>query len=188
MPSRDELLIRAAAIGLDSQPAKYQNDSLLEQAVIYAEKNKTPGTAAVAATTTLTSNGTNVTAGDTISIAGRTYTFVAALDNATPNQILIGASASATLDNVKAALSPAQAGQGTTWSYPTIPLSEVVTGTKTATTLVITARNTGIAGNSIPTTKVAATLSFTGATMAGGVVGTGPNAQTLAALSGGANV
>jgi len=187
MPSRAELVARAAAIGLDSSPNKYLNDSVLEQAVIFAEKNKTPATAAVAASTTLTATGNPVN-GDTMTVAGRTYTFVTTIDNATPNQILIGAAATNTLDNIKAALSPAQAGQGTTWSYPTVPLSEVVTGTKTATTLVISARNTGTAGNSIGTTDTSANLAFTGATMAGGVTGTGPQAEVLAGLSGGANV
>lgn len=187
MPSRQELQVRAAAIGLNSTAAKYFNDSVLEQAVIFAEKAKTPATAAVQATTTLTASG-NPANLETMTLAGRTYTFVTTLDNATPNQILIGAAATNTLDNIKAAISPTQTGQGTTWSYPTTPLSEITCGAKTATTLVFTARNAGVEGNAIVTTETSSVLAFTGGTMASGVTGTGPTAEQIAAVSGGANV
>lgn len=185
MASRSELEIRASAIGVVS--ASYPNDSKLEQAIIYAEKIKTPSTAAVKATTTLTSTGVAAD-GNTITIGGRTYTLVTTLDNATANQIFIGGSASITLDNIKAALSPTQIGSGTQWSTPTVPHSEILCGAKTATTLVVTASRTGVAGNSIATTKVAANFAWTGATMSGGVEGTGPRAEDIAAISGGANV
>lgn len=38
MASRAELVLRACATNVDHTLAKYNNDSLLEQAVIYAEK------------------------------------------------------------------------------------------------------------------------------------------------------
>lgn len=38
MPSRSELVLRAGAANVDYTLAKYNNDSVLEQAVIYAEK------------------------------------------------------------------------------------------------------------------------------------------------------
>lgn len=38
MASRAELIIRACAANVDYTAAKYNNDSVLEQAVIYAEK------------------------------------------------------------------------------------------------------------------------------------------------------
>lgn len=37
MPARAELVLRAGAVNLDVTLAKYSNDSVLEQAVIYAE-------------------------------------------------------------------------------------------------------------------------------------------------------
>jgi hypothetical protein len=49
MASRSELVIRACAANVDHTAAKYNNDSLLEQAVIYAEKALT----ATATATTL---------------------------------------------------------------------------------------------------------------------------------------
>ena len=47
MASRAELVLRAAAVNVDHTATKYNNDSVLEQAVIFAEK-------AVTATTTAT--------------------------------------------------------------------------------------------------------------------------------------
>lgn len=38
MASRSELILRAGAANVDYTLAKYNNDSVLEQAVIYAEK------------------------------------------------------------------------------------------------------------------------------------------------------
>lgn len=38
MPSRSELILRACAANVDHTQTKYNNDSVLEQAVIYAEK------------------------------------------------------------------------------------------------------------------------------------------------------
>lgn len=188
MPSRAELRVRAAAAGLDSTANKYGNDSVLEQAVIYAEKAFTPVTAAVAASGTLTSTGTNVSAADTVTIGGKTYTFIATLDNTVANQVLIGASASASLDNLKSAIQTNPSGQGSLWSYPTVKDPEVTASTKTATTLLVVAARDGADGNLIPTTETAATLSWGAATLASGVNGTGPTARTIASLSGGANV
>ena len=50
MASRAELVLRACAVNVDHTLAKYSNDSVLEQAVIYAEKALTASTTA---TTTL---------------------------------------------------------------------------------------------------------------------------------------
>lgn len=50
MASRAELVLRAAAVNVDHTLAKYNNDSVLEQAVIYANKAVT---ATSTATTTL---------------------------------------------------------------------------------------------------------------------------------------
>lgn len=39
MASRNDLILRACAVNVDHTLAKYQNDSVLEHAVLYAEKN-----------------------------------------------------------------------------------------------------------------------------------------------------
>lgn len=186
-PTRSELEVRASAIGVDSTLLKYKNDSVFEQAIIYAESTKSPTTAAVAASTTLTSTGVAPTQGDTVTIAGRTYTFVTVVDNSTANQVLIGTAAQS-LQYLKDAIQPTQAGVGVEFSSATPANGEIVCGAITATTLVIRAARTGAYGNALGTTKVAATLSFTGATMAGGVDGSGPRASDLAGIHGGANV
>lgn len=50
MASRAELVLRASALNVDHTLAKYNNDSVLEQAVIFANKAVT---ASIAAVTTL---------------------------------------------------------------------------------------------------------------------------------------
>lgn len=45
MPSRAELELRAAPCNIDVTQTKYLNDSVLEQAVIYAEQHMTAQTA-----------------------------------------------------------------------------------------------------------------------------------------------
>lgn len=76
MPSRQELVIRANAVGLD--PTTIPNDSKLEQKVLYLEKNGTTYTETLG-TQTLTSDATNVSDGETVTIGNRTYTFKTAL-------------------------------------------------------------------------------------------------------------
>lgn len=46
MPARAELVLRAGAVNVDHTLSKYQNDSVLEQAVLYAEKRVTASTTA----------------------------------------------------------------------------------------------------------------------------------------------
>jgi len=58
MASRAELVLRASAVNVDHTLAKYQNDSVLEQAVLYAEKAVTATSAA-----TQTTPPTSATAG-----------------------------------------------------------------------------------------------------------------------------
>jgi hypothetical protein len=41
MASRSELVLRACAVNVDHTATKYGNDSVLEQAVLYAEKHVT---------------------------------------------------------------------------------------------------------------------------------------------------
>lgn len=47
MASRSELVLRACAVNVNHTLAKYANDSVLEQAVIHAEKVLTASTTAV---------------------------------------------------------------------------------------------------------------------------------------------
>ena len=65
MASRSELVLRACAANVDHTAAKYNNDSLLEQAVIFAEKALTASATATtllppAASVAKISGGANV--------------------------------------------------------------------------------------------------------------------------------
>jgi hypothetical protein len=71
MPSRNELVIRAHAVGIT--PSNYPNDSKLEQKVLYMEKNGTTYTATLG-TGVLTGTG-DLANGDQVVIGNTTYTF-----------------------------------------------------------------------------------------------------------------
>lgn len=116
---------------------------------------------------TLTSAG-NPANNETVTIGSRVYTFKTTLTGAA-DEVLIGGSASASLDNLKAAVNGA-AGGGTTYGTGTVAHADIVAGLKTATTIVFVARLAGTAGNSLASTETSATaLSFGAATLLGGL-------------------
>lgn len=189
MPARNELAIRAAAVGLDH--TTIPNDSKLEQKVLFLEKRQSAITG-TAPTTTLTTTGT-ASNGETIVFTtpkgSRTYTLRTALTTpAVANEILIGAAATNTLDNIKDAINgtSVSGGPGTTYSAPTMRLPVATAGTKTATTLVIAATDTNLYGTTLGTTETMANASFTGATMSAGTLGS--VASPTSATNGGAGV
>jgi hypothetical protein len=194
MPSRQELNLRAQALNFDA--STIPNDSKLEQKVLWLEKNQTAATiAATAPTTTLTSTGTFAN-NDTITIGGQTYTLKTAL-TATPfaaNEILIGAAATNSLDNIKDAINGTvvSGAVGTIYSFGTKRNPLVTAGAKTATTLVCTSTDTNV-GGSTATTKSAANFAWTGATMSASTLGGYATANTavkdtLGGVAGDANV
>lgn len=73
MPSRNELVIRANAVGIT--PSNYPNDSKLEQKVLYMEKFGTTYTETLGSCV-FTTAGADVANGDTATIGNTTYTFV----------------------------------------------------------------------------------------------------------------
>ncbi|MGO8789342.1 MAG: flagellar hook protein FlgE [Terriglobia bacterium] len=129
--------------------------------------------ASISATGALTISA-QPTAGDTVTVGGTTYTFVSSLTS-TANQVLMGSSDAATLANLAGAIN-AETGNGqaagTTYSQGTVAnTSATVTGT-TANTLSLQATADDATGNSVVTTNSnAASLSFAGATLSGGVTG-----------------
>ena len=170
MASRSELNLRALVLGFD--PSTIANDSKLEQKVLWLEKNFTQNVTGTAPTTTLTSTGTAAN-GETMTIGGVTYTFRTALTAGNvPNEILIGAAATNTLDNIKDAVNgtSVSGAPGTIYSQSTLRNPLVTAGTKTATTLVLTATDTNVGGGTA-TTETMANFAFTAGTLSTGTLG-----------------
>jgi hypothetical protein len=168
MPARNELAIRAAAVGLDH--TTIPNDSKLEQKVLYLEKRQST-ISGTAPTTTLTSSGT-AGDGETFTLAGssgtRVYTLKTALTGAA-NEVLIGAAATNTLDNIKSAINGTGT-PGTDYSQATVRNKDFTAGTKTATTLVIASTDSN-ANSAAGTTETMANFAFTGSAMSAGTLG-----------------
>lgn len=128
--------------------------------------------AAVKATQVLTVTGV-FTDGETIVIGNgdnkRTYTMKTTLStNPVAYQVLIGASAAASLDNLKLAIN-AGAGAGTNYSTGTLAHPSVTATTNTDTEQTVEAIGAGTAGNAIAVTEACANASWGAATLAGGL-------------------
>jgi hypothetical protein len=120
------------------------------------------------AVATLTTTG-NAVAAETVTIGAVTYTWRASVTT-TANEVLVGANASASLDNLKSAVNA----DGNTAVYGSLTVANptVGAGAKTATTLVLYAKTGGTAGNSLASTETMTNASFGGTTFAGGAVAT----------------
>ncbi len=119
-------------------------------------------------TLTLTANFAN---NDTVTIGNVTYTLQTTLVDSA-NNVLIGASASASIDNIVLAVT-AGSGAGTNYGSGTVanPLATAAAGA--GDTMTVTAVLSGTQGNSVATTETSANASFGGATLSGGVNGAG---------------
>lgn len=103
------------------------------------------------------------------------------------NEVLIGANAAATLDNLKAAINR-DSGAGTTYSSNTQAHTEVTATTNTDTTQVVQAISYN-SGETIATTESATHLSWGAAALASGTPKVvAKDATDNAAISGGARV
>lgn len=129
------------------------------------------GKAEVQATGQILVGSTNPSANDTVSIAGQVYKFVASLSSA--NDVLIGASASASTTNLINAINGGT-GAGTTYhaDTPKNAYVEAIVNGDTNTTIDLTAIEGGASGNNINLATTIATGSVVA--MAGGVNPTYP--------------
>lgn len=129
----------------------------------------------IRATGTLTSTNTNVTAGDTVSIDGKTYTYRAALTPA-EGEVLRGATADASLQNLIYAINHTGT-PGTHYScaaaHPSVSAAPAVTA---AHQVLISSLLPGLVYNLIILAETAATLSWSSATLTGSQ---DPTARTL---------
>jgi len=119
----------------------------------------------VAATGTLT-NTANFADTETVTTGTKTYQFQTVLTNVDGN-VLIGASASDSLDNLIAAINLG-AGSGTLYATATVANTFVSAVAGAGDTLIATARTAGTGGNAIATTETSANASWGAATLAGG--------------------
>lgn len=127
--------------------------------------------AGVKATQTLTTTGT-FSNGEEILIGDVTYTMVTALSGA-KNEVLIGASAAASLDNLKQAINQGDTqgggeGEGTNYGNGTVPNPKVTATTNANDSQIVEARRVGTDGNSIATTTDAANASWGDTTLESG--------------------
>jgi hypothetical protein len=123
----------------------------------------------VAANRTLTVTGV-FSNNETVAIGGLVYTMQTVLTNVARN-VLIGASAAVSLDNLKSAVN-GTAGGGTAYAAATVAHPTVEATTNTDTTQVFAARVKGVNGNALGCTEACANASFPGTTFTGGVDGT----------------
>ena len=126
-------------------------------------------TDAIADHATVTLTGTNnPSAGETMTLGSRVYTFRASVATfAGVDNILIGAALTNTLDNIKAAINGAS-GEGSLYSYGTVRHQEIYASNKTATTVVFHARRGGADFNTLASTETLSNNSFGAATLSGG--------------------
>lgn len=129
--------------------------------------------------------------GTTLSFTG---TFFGSGVDPVANQVLIGAAATNTLDNIKDAINGTVVSGSidVIYSQPTKRHPFVTAGAKNATTLVIASTDTNTVGALATTSAVTANGAFTGTTLASGVAGmiaiTGDGVtDSVAGVAGGAN-
>jgi len=135
---------------------------------------KTPVNA-VAASGKLVSTGTAVSDGEKVTIGATVYTFKTTLstDPAVPYEVLIGASATAQMTNLVAAIMGNE-GEGTTYGTGTVAHPTVTAAIADTDDIDLTAKTKGVAGNLIATTDDSAELSWGSEEVAlvGGIDGT----------------
>lgn len=135
---------------------------------------------AIAATGVLTLAGQPLNT-ETVVIDTQTYTFQTVLTNSNGN-VLIGATASDSLDNLIAAMNR-DAGAGTLYAQLT-PLHPTVSALAgIGDTMDVTAKTAGAAGNTIVTTETLTNGSWGGATLSGGQDLTEPPGQLFTVVA-----
>lgn len=118
-----------------------------------------------AATGVLTLSG-NAQDAETVTIGSRTYTFQDVLVDA-PDNVLVGATASDSIDNLVAAITGG-AGEGVIYGTGTAPHADVTAAAGAGDTMDVAAKAAGASGNGIATTETLANGSFGAATLTGG--------------------
>lgn len=132
---------------------------------------------AASAVLTLAANAAN---NDTVTVDDNTYTFKTALTGGgtTPGEVLIGADADASLDNLAAAIN-GDAGAGTLYGTGTTASDEASAFPLGNGQLRVEANTAGTAGNAIDVAETLSNGAWTGSTLAGGTDIPGPSAFAI---------
>jgi flagellin len=108
--------------------------------------------------------------GDTVTVGTQTYTFVTALSSTpTANEVLVGATEAASLQNLANAVNGGS-GAGATYGSPTAKNASA-SAAATPTSVVFTALVKGTTGNGIATAATGTSNTFTATSLAGGTAG-----------------
>lgn len=162
-PKRATNTVPEATVVFAGQPAG--NDTVTIGGLLY---KFVAALTEVFASATLTNDGTNVTNGDTVTIGTKVYTFQTTLTNVDGN-VHIGAANTNSMTNLFNAINGTGGTPGTDYAAATVAHTLVTATNPTGTTVVVTAKATGTAGNGIATTETSTHLSWGGASTAGGV-------------------
>jgi len=130
-------------------------------------------TETVQAVGTLTFGGNPLNT-ETITVGARTYTFQTALTNVNGN-VLIGASAAASLANLFAAITLG-AGSGVTYAAATVAHPTASASTPVGSTMLAWALVGGVAGNALASTSTVTLGTWSAVTLLGGVAATAKTA------------
>jgi hypothetical protein len=116
---------------------------------------------------------------ETVTIGDVVYTWMTALSAGptVPYEVLIGASAAASLDNLKSAIN-GTAGVGTTYSVGTSAHPLVIATTNSDTAQTIHSRTYGTGNNTLATTETTANGSWADTTLGGGTGASNPGVAT----------
>ena len=162
--------------GVQGQLALYTTDSSgsLRQRLLLSSQGTTGVSApdaGDAATQTVGTDNTNVGNTNTVTVNGTVYTFKTTLTGAN-GEVLIGASADASLLNLLHAINGTGGTAGTDYQVAAAHTTVTASTTITAHTAPLSARNAGTIGNSFTLAKSGAHLTVGGATFSGGREGT----------------
>lgn len=137
------------------------------------------------AVSVLTSDATAFANNETVTIGGVVYTFKTTLTGAA-YEVLIGADAKTSLDNLKLAINRTDPGtnEGVKYGIGTLAHPNVTATTNTDTAQTIEAILAGTAANAIATTETCAHAAWPGATMNSGTPGTDVSLQLRACANG----
>jgi hypothetical protein len=155
--------LNTAAAGTAAASAISANELLIELI-----GDGTPGIMGNAAATAVLTSTANYVAGDNFSLNGELYTFVALLNDANVNEIVVGATEALSIQNAVDCVNGNPEQLGNTISLHQKPNNSFVGVVTSVHVATFTATVPGTPGNSLTTTEACASATFGGATAAGG--------------------